>query len=451
MSSQDYIRDLGDGGRPAGRGIAELLRVYMPGTLMPHLRLLFYALLCGLLSGLGGLSLALLLHAIQHIAFTYSPGELIGSESFLQGVSAATAERRILILCICGLVAGLGWYSLARYGRPLRSVNAVAKGARLPLLETAVHALLQVVTVALGSPLGREVAPREVGALLAQRLLSGAALAPEQCRLLLSCGAGAGLAAVYDVPVAGTVFILEVMMKQARIAVIWPAAVASFTAAIVARLALGDAPQYLIPDHHVTLTLVVVSALLGPFFSGLGATFRRLTAAVTRDTPPSLRGIFYALAAFAFIGLLAAKVPALLGNGRGPAELAFSQEISLQAVACLVVMKLVAIGLALRVGAKGGLLTPGFAIGALIGLLAGGSLAVWFPAVEPGALALIGGTSFLAASMLMPITAVCLVMEFTNAPLDMVIPIAAATIMGELCRPWIRRGIAPLRIKFAVT
>ena len=136
MSSQDCIRDLGDGGRPAGRGIAELLRVYMPGTLMPHLRLLFYALLCGLLSGLGGLSLALLLHAIQHIAFTYSPGEIIGSESFLQGVSAATAERRILILCICGLVAGLGWYSLARYGQPLRSVNAAAAPNSAPAKAT---------------------------------------------------------------------------------------------------------------------------------------------------------------------------------------------------------------------------------------------------------------------------------------------------------------------------
>lgn len=451
MSSQECSSELQDGDSPARRDTATTSGVDVFGILVPHLRLLVHALVCGLLSGLGGMCLALILHAVQHIAYTYSLGEIIGSESFLQGVSDATAERRLLVLFVCGLVAGLGWYCLARYGRSLRSVDAAAQGARLPPLETSVNALLQVVTVALGSPLGREVAPREVGALLSQRLISGAALAPDQYRLLMSCGAGAGLAAVYEVPVAGTVFILEVMMRQARIAVIWPAAVACFTAAIVARSALGDAPQYLIPDDHVTVTLVAVSALLGPLFCGLGAAFRRLTAAVTRDTPPSLRGIFYAMAAFVFIGLLAAKAPALLGNGKGPAELAFSQEISLQAVACLIGLKLVAIGLALKVGAKGGLLTPGFAIGALTGLFTGALLAIWFPALEPGALALIGGTAFLASSMLMPITAVCLVMEFTNAPIDMVIPIAIATITGELFMRWFRRSLAPLRIKIAVT
>src|SRR5690606_4455495 len=145
-----------------------------------------------------------------------------------------TPLRRFMILCVCGLVAGFGWYVLGRYGRRLVSVRAATDQSPMPIVETVLHALLQIVTVALGSPLGREVAPREIGALMAQRIAAGHDLSAHQYKLLLSCGAGAGLAAVYDVPVAATVFIMEVMMREIRISSLWTAAVATLTAAMVA-------------------------------------------------------------------------------------------------------------------------------------------------------------------------------------------------------------------------
>src|ERR1700692_3236055 len=72
-------------------------------------------LLTGVGAGLGGMLLALLLHWIQHVAFGYSIQHVISSESFLDGVSGATPERRVLVLVICGLVAGLGWWTLYRF------------------------------------------------------------------------------------------------------------------------------------------------------------------------------------------------------------------------------------------------------------------------------------------------------------------------------------------------
>jgi H+/Cl- antiporter ClcA len=125
-------------------------------------------LLTGIGAGLGGMLLALLLHAIQHAAYGYSVAHVISAESFLQGVSAAAPERRVLVLTICGLVAGLGWWALYRFGRPLVSIRQAVKSddPQMPLASTTVHALLQIVTVALGSPLGREVAPREIGSAL---------------------------------------------------------------------------------------------------------------------------------------------------------------------------------------------------------------------------------------------------------------------------------------------
>jgi hypothetical protein len=86
------------------------------------------------------------------------------------------------------------------------------RNSRMPFFTTIGHDLLQIVTVGLGSPLGREVAPREIGAMLAGRLSVRARLAPEFRRVMVACGAGAGLAAVYSAPLGGTLFVLEVLL-----------------------------------------------------------------------------------------------------------------------------------------------------------------------------------------------------------------------------------------------
>jgi H+/Cl- antiporter ClcA len=80
-------------------------------------------LLTGIGAGLGGMLLALLLHWIQHLAYGYSTAHVISAESFLQGVSDSAPSRRLAVLSICGLVAGLGWWTLYRFGRPLVSIR----------------------------------------------------------------------------------------------------------------------------------------------------------------------------------------------------------------------------------------------------------------------------------------------------------------------------------------
>jgi H+/Cl- antiporter ClcA len=131
--------------------------------------MLIVTITVGIASGIGGMALGLLLRLVQHIAFGYSLHRIVGGESFLQGVTAASDWRRFLALCICGAVAGAGWWLLHRFGRPLVSISQAVRenGPPMPLLKTIAHDLLQIVTVGLGSPLGREVAPRELGAAFA--------------------------------------------------------------------------------------------------------------------------------------------------------------------------------------------------------------------------------------------------------------------------------------------
>ena len=111
------------------------------------------------------MALGMLLYVIQHIAYGYSVHAIISQESFLQGVSAASPARRVLALSACGLVAGCGWWAVRRFGSALVSISEAihTQGRPMPFLTTVAHALLQIVTVALGSPLGREGAPRDEG------------------------------------------------------------------------------------------------------------------------------------------------------------------------------------------------------------------------------------------------------------------------------------------------
>ncbi|KVL37805.1 chloride channel protein [Burkholderia sp. MSMB1835] len=399
----------------------------------PFARMAVVTVLTGIGAGLGGMLLALLLHAIQHVAYGYDVAHVIGSESFLSGVSGAEPLRRLAVLVVCGIVAGGGWWALYRYGRPLVGIRRAVRAAdpRMPFVSTTVHALLQIVTVALGSPLGREVAPREIGALLAGRLAHAAGLTPDDCRLMVVCGAGAGLAAVYNVPLGGAIFVLEVLLGTFEWRALVVAVVTSAIAAVVAWIGLGNEHQYAVPAFVSSTPLVAWSIVCGPLFGFAAYGFVRLTTRARANAPKDWRLPVFALLNFAVIGVLATKFPQLLGNGKGPASLSFDGTLTIGLAAALLVLKVLIEAGSLRAGAEGGLLTPGLANGALLGVVLGGLWSIVWPGASLGGCALIGATAFLAASMQMPITAVVLLLEFTRANHDSLVPMLLA-VAGAL-------------------
>ena len=405
-------------------GIAESAR-----TSSPWWRFAFATLATGIGAGLGGMALSLLLHAVQHLAYGYSEGRLIGPETFLEGVSAASRERRLIVLLVCGLVAGLGWWALDRWARPRVDLSKAVQpgGPPLPIATTIVHALLQIVTVALGSPLGREVAPRELGATFASWLARRVGLSAEEGRVLLACGAGAGLAAVYNVPLAGGVFALEVMLATFAWRALLPALATSVIAATVAWIGLGNDAQYRVPVFEVDASLIVWSIVAGPLIGLAAYGFRRLGALAR--TPSAIRGWRRALlcvVVFAAIGWLAGWYPQILGNGKGPAQLGFDGALATGDALVVLALKGVVVMAALRVGAHGGLLTPGLSCGALLAVVLGAAWSTLWPGPASGAYALIGAAAFLSASMAMPLTAILLVFEFTRIGHDFVVPILFA-------------------------
>src|SRR6516165_6623036 len=394
--------------------------------------------LTGVAAGLSATLLGLLLHYIQHVAYGYSLDAVVSPESFLQGVTAAPPIRRVAALTICGPVAGIGWWAVYRFGQPLVSIKAAVgkdvPGPRMPFLATIAHVLLQIVTVALGSPLGREVAPREISAVLATWLSSRARLTAEERRILIACGAGAGLAAIYNVPLGGTVFILEVLLGTFAPRALVPAIVTSVVATMVAWIGLGDAPQYMVPSLEISPSLIAWSIIAGPVFGVAAYGFRAVTRAATTHTPQGWHRVPWCLAVFFGVGLLAMLFPQLPGNGKGPSQLGFDGELSAQLALSLLALKVLAITASLRAGAAGGLLTPSLTLGALLATVLGSLWNLVFPSVPTAAVAIVGAAAFLASSMNMPLTAIVLVIEFTQVGHDLWVPIffAVAASVGSL-------------------
>jgi H+/Cl- antiporter ClcA len=314
----------------------------------------------------------------------------------------------------------------------------------MPALTTTAHDLLQIVTVALGSPLGRETAPREVAALIASWLSRRSFLAPEVTRIMLACGAGAGLAAVYNVPLGGALFALELLGTFSISAVI-PAITTSVIAAYVAWIGLGDQTPYPLPHLAISPGLIVWSIVTGPIFGFAAYGFRRAVRIARAHAPRDWRLPALCIVVFLAIGAAAIPFPQILGNGKGIAQMGFDGDLSIALAATLLILKTFATIGAFSAGAEGGTMTPSVAIGGSIAAVTGG---VWnwvWPDSSSGAFAVVGATAFLASSMKMPLTAMALMIEFTRADHDFLIPIlfavAGSFSVFQLCNlryaaPW---------------
>lgn len=370
----------------------------------------------GVVAGVAGMVLALILHAIQHYAFGYSSAHVISAESFLQGVSDSPPLRRITAIIAGGAVAGFGWWLLGRYGRPRVSIKSAVStpSSPMPTGTTIVHALLQIITVALGSPLGREVAPREMGALAGGVIARRIGLNDDEGRILIACGAGAGLAAVYNVPLAGALFSLEVLLLSFSWEKTFAAVVTSAIAAWTATFGLGNESQYHFTSAELPHTFTLWACAAGPVLGLAAWGFRKTTGKARASVRSNWQMPVICLSAFTVLAALSLFYPQLPGNGKGPMQLAISDGLDYRHAAILLGLKLLVILAVLRGGAEGGLLTPGLTVGGLLSLLLCAGWQLVFPGGEALSFALVGGAAFLAASMQMPLTAVVLVLEFTH-------------------------------------
>jgi H+/Cl- antiporter ClcA len=375
-----------------------------------------------------------LFRAVQHVCYSYSSG------SFLDAVQNVSILRRTIIVSCAGLVASAGVFLLKHSpggsGGKLNERIWFHSG-RMAELKSIAQAVLSITIVGMGASLGRETAPKQTGAAIGSWLSRRAGLSSAESRLLVACGTGAGMGAVYNVPLGGALFTLEVLLGTLALPLIPPALAASFIATAVSWLILPDATTYTVAAYPVTLTQLIWSLGFGPIAGLASVVYVRLI--VFADGVEPKRGVALVLpvAAFAALGLLAIPFPQLLGNGKDIAQLAFTGALGLPLLLALALLKPLATAGCLGSGAPGGLFTPSLAVGAILGGLLGQVWSLFWPGAIPGSYALIGAAAFMAASMQAPIAAVVLLLELTHNMITLMVPIlfavaGAATVARRL-------------------
>lgn len=400
--------------------------------------------LSGVASGLGGGLLMLLLHATQHLFYGYSRG------SFLPAVQRSSDLRRVAVLAGAGVFAGVAWLLLRRIagtGSGL-SESVWEHSGRMSLPERLINAVLQIVIVGMGASLGREGAPKEAGAAVASSLSSRAGLSDPQRRLLVACGAGAGMAAVYNVPLGGALFAVEVLLGSITLPLVLPALLSSLIATAVAWTMLPNQPTYHVPAYAVSGGQLAWAVLFGPVAGVVAVGYIRLIAWAKSTTPQGWLLIVATTTVFTGLGLLAIAYPQLLGNGRDIAQLAFVGRVGLPLLAAMVVLKPLATAACLRSGARGGLFTPTLTLGAMLGGTCGFLWAGLWPGAPVASYAVIGAAAILAASMQAPVSSVALVVELTSHEVALMVPMLLAVVLASfVARLFDDRSIysAPLR------
>jgi CIC family chloride channel protein len=382
-------------------------------------------LLVGLGAGVVGIAVDLALQLIEHLAFGYTSGTL------LDGVTQAPPWRRFASLVAAGVVGAVGWWALRRWGRRVVSVERAAKGTPMPLKTTIVNAALQIGIVGLGASIGREAAPRELGALFADKVTRAARLSEREAKILVACGAGAGLAAVYNVPFGGALFVVEILLAEVSFATLLPAFAASALAAAVARVVVPVSPMYALPHVVVTPQLVGWAVVVGPVIGLAASGFVRLTQAAALTKPRGAAILWVMPLIFAGVGAVSIFLPEVLGNGKAAAQTVFTGTAPLTLVALLLLAKTATTVGTIKAGAAGGTLTPSVAIGAMLGIALGSAVNLVLPGTSTAAFAFVGAAAFLAGTMRAPMTGLILVTEFTGQGPELLVP-GMAAIAGAL-------------------
>jgi H+/Cl- antiporter ClcA len=371
-------------------------------------------LIVGLLAGVAGLATTAVLRFVEHLTYHYSFGTL------LTGITGSSRVRRVLGPMAGAALAGFGWWILRRSTKVPPLAPTIARHDRIPRMGWSVDAALQVLLVGSGASLGREGAPRQFAAALSDFGISWLKrLSGRDREILLACAAGAGLGAVYAVPLAGALFSVRIMLNTWHPRAVGAAFLTSSLAVAVGSAVTHDHPILDWPTGKSSYLLTVHALVLAPLTLAVGLAFKRLMAAARPASRMRTWVLVPALAAAGLVmGICSHWWPELPGNGRSILTVSLASGMTLSAAAAILVLKPLLTALFLRAGGAGGMLTPSLATGAAAGSLL--VLAINSAAgtqLQVPATSLAGAAGVLAVTQGSPIWAAIFVWELARPPL----------------------------------
>jgi chloride channel protein, CIC family len=382
----------------------------------------FHLVLAGGVGVIGGLVNLFFYHATESVKtlFLRSPGE-----------PAEVAEmmaqwQRVLTPTLGGLCAGAVLYWGLRLAGPQRSTNmlevVVAGDGRLPFRNGLVKFLSSLITIGSGGSIGREGGITQLSATLASKWGQLAHWQPYRLRLLVGCGAAAGISAAYNAPISGAVFAALIVLGNFSMNLFAPLVFASVVATMVSRSFFGIRPWYVVtPFEFTRVTQLPWFVCLGLLSGAVGAAFLKCLQ-YAEEIFKRLRAPVYVRLAIGgmLVGLIALQYPGVWGNGYVITNRILHDEYPAQVAGLLFLIglflaKLLATLATVGSGAVGGVFTPTLFLGAGLGAIFGAALQQVNLAqgLPVAVFAVVGMGSMLAATTRSPLLAMILIFEIS--------------------------------------
>jgi CIC family chloride channel protein len=344
---------------------------------------------------------------------------------------------RLLVPAIGGLIAGAIIQFGARFHGQVTTTDymeAVVLGdGKISSRRSLVKSLSALFTNASGGSIGREGALVQLSAMVASLAGRLQRWTTPRLRLLVGCGAAAGIASAYNAPIAGAMFVAEIVLGSMAMEIFGPLVFASVIATLTVRGFLGPGPLYEIPLFRLNGNWEIGPYVLLGLGSGLIAPwFIRLLRASEKWAGHISAPVYLKMCAGGLVvGALAVFYPQVCGNGYSVINEILRGQWFWQTLVLILIFKVLATTATFGSGAVGGVFTPTLFIGANLGFLFGtgtqhltGSLAV-----NPSAFALVGMGAFLAAATHAPIMAIIMIFELT-LDYQIILPLMLACVVA---------------------
>lgn len=394
------------------------------------------AILVGIGSGLGAVLFTFLVESVQKIAF----------EDAVHLLKSIHPWYLVIIPMIGALITGPIIYLFAReakgHGVPEVMLAVALHGGKIKPQVGIVKAITSAICIGTGGSVGSEGPIAQIGSAFGSTIGQFLKLNEERTKTLVACGAAGGIAAIFNAPIAGAIFAMEVILNRISSVYFGAVVISAVIADSIAHFFMGDLRTFMVPQYFLKspweLLLYTLLAIIAAFAS---VGFSRLLYIIEDlfddiKIPAWIKPTIGALL-LGILGIFTIKTPEgyprIFGVGYESMTPALFGEFTLKAAFLLFILKLLATLFTLGSGNSGGIFAPSLFMGSMLGAGFGSWATTVFPNITTGAgaYALVGMASFFSGATHAPMTAILILFEMTNN-YQLILPLMLASVLSTI-------------------